>query len=60
MLRRQVCGKYVEQLDAINALLTNKIVEERVCNRARLKAVSFGQEAFSDAEAGFKVDPNIM
>jgi len=62
---QQMPDKFTELVQArdiagINELLTNVLVEERVCNRARLKAVSFGQEAFSDAEAGFKVDPNVM
>jgi chorismate mutase len=42
----------------INELLTNDLVEDRVCHRARLKAVAFGQDAFSDKDAGFKVSPN--
>ena len=47
-------------IQGINALLTNEIVEERVCQRARIKAVAFGQDAFSDTEVGFKVDPNTI
>ena len=31
-----------------------------MCNRARLKAVAFGQEAFSDTDAGFKVEPSAI
>jgi chorismate mutase len=46
---RDICG--------INELLTNSVVEERVVNRARLKAVAFGQDAFSDTDVGYKVAP---
>mmetsp|Transcript_22711 Transcript_22711/g.51246 ORF Transcript_22711/g.51246 Transcript_22711/m.51246 type:complete len:342 (+) Transcript_22711:71-1096(+) len=44
----------------INELLTNDVVEERVCQRARIKTVAFGQDAFSDADVGFKVPPNVI
>jgi len=47
-------------IEGINRLLTNEIVEERVCHRARLKAVTFGQDAFSDADVGFKVAPHKL
>jgi len=49
---RDICG--------INELLTNDLVEERVCQRARIKTVAFGQDAFSDADVGFKVAPNVI
>lgn len=44
----------------INGFLTNEVVEDRVVHRARLKAVAFGQDAFSDADVGFKVDPGVI
>jgi len=47
-------------ISGINDLLTNDLVEDRVCNRARLKAVAFGQDAFSDIDVGFKVPPNVI
>ena len=47
-------------IEGINGFLTNEVVEDRVVHRARLKAVAFGQDAFSDADAGFKVDPGVI
>jgi chorismate mutase len=47
-------------ISGINGFLTNDVVEDRVVHRARLKAVAFGQEAFSGAEVGFKVNPNVI
>ena len=46
-----------------NAFGTFKLDQEQLLNSliylipARLKAVAFGQDAFSDADVGFKVDP---
>lgn len=47
-------------VDGIYDFLTFKVVEEQICARARVKAALYGQDAFFESDAGFKVDPNMI
>ncbi|KAH8059312.1 chorismate mutase [Aureococcus anophagefferens] len=44
----------------IHALLENVAVEDNVVRRAMLKAVTFGQDAFSGMDPGYKVEPTLV
>ena len=44
----------------IHARLANVAVEDSVVRRAQLKAVTFGQDAFSEKGPGYKVDPDVI
>lgn len=44
----------------LHAKLENVAVEDAVVRRAMLKAVTFGQDALSGLDAGFKVDPRLV
>ena len=47
-------------IPAIHALLENVAVEDNVVRRAMLKAVTFGQDAFSGMDPGYKVEPALV
>ncbi|GMH39402.1 hypothetical protein BSKO_07300 [Bryopsis sp. KO-2023] len=51
-----------EDADGIMKLLTNRAVEEKVIERVRLKAVTYGQdpEAAANGECTYKVEPSVV